>query len=348
MTTHQPAPPAGRQTSLLDLLPGGLPSPKKRLGRHAVVAAASPPRRNDPTIKENPIRFVDHLAGIGGFHLALASLGAQCVFASENDPLARATYQNNFHINRPELFTSGRFASDIGAVDPADIPEHDIVTAGFPVRPFSFEEMQRGHDEHIALLIELARIIRYTQPRAYIFEDVAGLRFHHHGATFAAIRNTMTSQLGYSFHTAVLRACDFGLPQLRPRLFMVGFRDPSTPFAFPDPVPLTQSLGDILGGQCDRELSYTLLGNGLSNHATAQVSWDTYSVDGRVHRLTSREAAALQGFPDDFKLPRSRTCALRQLGNAVAVPVASAVAREVISALRAASSHSTDTKEMPA
>ncbi|MDL9944545.1 DNA (cytosine-5-)-methyltransferase [Gordonia sp. ABSL11-1] len=347
MTTPHPAPPAERQTSLLDLLSTGSPAPKSRLGRHA-VAAASPIRPKEPTSTEDPIRFVDDLAGIGGFHLALASLGAQCVFATENDPLARATYQNNFQTLRPELFSCGRFASDIGAVDPADIPEHDVVTASFPVQPFSFKEMQRGHDEHDTLLVHLARLIRHTQPRAYIFEDVAGLRFHHQGRTFAAIRNTMTSQLGYSFHTGVLRACDFGLPQLRPRLFMVGFKDPSTPFAFPDPVPLTQTLGDVLGGQCDRELSYTLLGSGLRDHANARVNWDTYTVDDRVHRLTSREAAALQGFPDGFKLPASRARALRQVGNSVAVPVASAVAREVISALRAAKPGSTANKEMPA
>ena len=347
MTTPHPAPPPGHQTSLLDLLPERSPSATGRLGRHA-VAAASPIYPKEPTSNEDPIRFVDHLAGIGGFHLALAGLGARCVFATENDPLARATYQKNFQTFRPELFSCGRFASDIGAVDPADIPEHDIVTAGFPVHPFSFEEMQPGHDEHDTLLVHLARLIRHTQPRAYIFEDVASLRFHHHGRTFAAIRNTMTSQLGYSFHTAVLRACDFGLPQLRPRIFMVGFRDPSTPFAFPDPMPLTQTLGDVLGRQCDRELSYTLLGSGLRNDANTRVNWDTYTVDGRVHRLTSREAAALQGFPDGFKLPASRTRALRELGNAVAVPVASAVGREVISALRAATSGSTASEELPA
>lgn len=149
----------------------------------------------------------------------------------------------------------------------------------------------------------------------------------------------MTTQLGYSFRTAVLRACDYGVPQLRPRLFMVGFRDPSTRFDFPEPIPLERTLSDVLGGRCDRELAYTLLASGAGKHVGQKFIWDAYLVNSREHHLTVREAAALQGFPDDFRFPAIRARALSQIGNAVAVPVATAVAHQVISALHA---HSDD------
>ncbi|WP_435084266.1 DNA cytosine methyltransferase [Gordonia hongkongensis] len=339
MTTPHPAQTERLQTSLLDLLPAGEPPTTSRLGRFA-IAAQSPTRPTELSNSQFPIRFVDHFAGIGGFHLALERLGAQCVFATEHDRFARMTYENNFAGRSPELFAEGRFAGDIADVDPRDIPAHEIVTAGFPCQPFSFAGRQRGlDDERGAMFYQLARLIMHARPAAFIFENVAGLRFHNRGTTFAAIRETMTTQLGYSFHTAVLRACDYGLPQLRPRLFMVGFRDPSTPFAFPEPVPLQFTLSDLFGGQCDRELAHTLLASGFNKHIGQQFNFDAYLVDSREHRLTAREAASLQGFPEDFLLPAMRSRALKQIGNAVAVPVATSVGRQVIAALQARSAH---------
>ncbi|MDF3284959.1 DNA cytosine methyltransferase [Gordonia sp. N1V] len=327
--------PELRQTSLLDLLPepGTVVPAVRRLGAAAVSGPLELPTSRDTGLGQ-PIRFVDHFAGIGGFHLALDSLGAQCVFATERDRFARTTYLNNFGPRCPDMFAAGHFAHDIADVDPADVPVHDIVTAGFPCQPFSFAGRQRGlDDERGVMFYQLARLIMHTRPRAFIFENVAGLRFHNHGTTFAAIRETMTTQLGYSFRTAVLRACDYGLPQLRPRLFMVGFRDPSIPFTFPEPTPLGFTLSDLFGGHCDRELAYTLLASGFNKHVGQKFNFDAYLVDSREHRLTAREAATLQGFPDDFLLPAIRARALAQIGNAVAVPVATAVARQVITAL---------------
>jgi DNA (cytosine-5)-methyltransferase 1 len=276
------------------------------------------------------MRVADLFAGIGGFHLGFNEAGGTTVFACESDAQARATYEQNFAAHAPDLFRGGRFASDIADVKAIDMPAYDVLTAGFPCQPFSYAGKSGGFmDRRGVLFYHLARLIMETRPEAFVFENVPGLRSHQHGITYAAIRETMTTQLGYSFHTAVLKACDYGVPQLRPRLFMVGFRDPSTPFAWPEPVPLRMTLSDVLHGDCDRQVSRTVLASGYDKRSGQKFNWDGYIVDGRHHNLTVDEVRSLQGFPDDFILPRLRSAAMRQLGNAVAVPVAAAVAGQV-------------------
>ncbi|MBB3602758.1 site-specific DNA-cytosine methylase [Mycolicibacterium sp. BK556] len=176
---------------------------------------------------------------------------------------------------------------------------------------------------------EIARILRAKRPAAFFLENVKGLLRHDGGRTFDVIRTVLRNDLGYSLHTNVIRACDFGVPQLRPRLLMVGFRDPSTPFEFPEPVALRTTLGDVLGGVCERTVSRTLLASGHEKPYGRSFNWAHYLVNGQVHRLTPAEALALQGFPPDFRLPASYTAAMRLVGNSVAVPAVAATARQI-------------------
>ncbi|PVB05462.1 DNA cytosine methyltransferase [Mycobacteroides abscessus] len=280
--------------------------------------------------------MADLFAGIGGFHLAFAQIGARTVFACENNPTARRVYETNFRASSPELFDSGNFAGDITILEPEQVPDHDVLTAGFPCQPFSTAGKRRGFTDTRGLhFFEIARILDAKRPAAFFLENVKGLLRHDGGRTFDIIRTVLTEDLGYSLHAQVIRACDFGVPQLRPRLFMVGFCNPATPFAFPEPVPLTTTLSDVLGGRCEREVSRTLLASGYHKPYGKKFNWAHYLVDGRVHRLTAREALALQGFPDDFQVPDSYSTAMRLIGNSVAVPAAQATATEIARSLGA-------------
>ncbi|MDO3109829.1 DNA cytosine methyltransferase [Mycobacteroides abscessus] len=315
------------------------PRTRELLHRHGHYAPAVPPKppANQPnTAAARQLRMVDLFAGIGGFHLAFGRLGARCVLACENNPTARRVYEANFKASAPELFDGGNFAGDITVLGPEEVPEHDVLTAGFPCQPFSTAGKRRGFTDTRGLhFFEIARILDSKRPAAFFLENVKGLIRHDEGRTFDIIRTVLTEDLGYSLHAQVIRACDFGVPQLRPRLFMVGFRSSATPFTFPEPIPLTTTLSDVLGGQCERAVSRTLLASGYHKPYGKKFNWAHYLVDGHVHRLTPREALALQGFPDSFQIPDSYSTAMRLIGNSIAVPAAEATARQIARSLGA-------------
>ena len=132
------------------------------------------------------------------------------------------------------MFSQGNFAEDIMTVNPNDIPDFDILTAGFPCQPFSLAGKQKGFaDPRGTIFFEIIRILEAKKPKAFFLENVRNLISHDKGRTFATIRHSLEA-LGYSFHFKVVKACDFGLPQYRPRVFMVGFKNKQTQFTFPE------------------------------------------------------------------------------------------------------------------
>lgn len=281
------------------------------------------------------IKFIDLFAGIGGFHLALHQLGAECVFASEWDEKARLTYEANYQRISPKLFKSGNFQGDITLVDKQKIPDFDLLTAGFPCQPFSQAGHKRGFDDmRGTLFFEIAEIIRIKQPSAFFLENVRHLYAHDNGQTFAKIKQVITEDLGYSLHEFVVKASDHGLPQLRPRLFMIGFRDPLTEFAPPKKRDLAFNMSDVMKGTVNREIGFTLRVGGKSSPITDRRNWDGYLVDGEVRRLTPDEAKKMQGFPDGFVFPVSRSEAMKQLGNSVAVWAIQDYAKQIITSLK--------------
>lgn len=281
------------------------------------------------------LTFIDLYAGIGGFHLALHSLGMECVFASERDRHARKTYEHNFKMLSPELFGSGNFAGDITETDPKDIPDHHILTAGFPCQPFSIAGKRRGFDdERGGAFFDILKIIKAKRPKAYFLENVRHLLSINGGKTFAKMKESLEA-LGYSFHWKVVRACDHGLPQYRPRLFMVGFRDKNIPFEFPEPIPLKTSMSDILKGQCPVQIGRTLLASGYGGKIGQKMNCTEYLVDGVPRHLSTEEAKRMMGFPVGFKFPVSVPQTFRQMGNGVAIPAVRATARAIKKALLA-------------
>ena len=279
-------------------------------------------------------KFIDLFAGIGGFHLAFHQLGAQCVFSSEWDESARKTYEHNFRLISPELFKSGNFVGDITKVDKSEIPDFDILCGGFPCQPFSQAGYKLGfEDTRGTLFFEIAEILRIKKPKAFFIENVRGLFKHDGGKTFQVISNTIMQDLGYSLHYGIVKASDHGLPQHRPRIFMVGFKDPAVPFNIPFKTPLEFTMSDVMQGKVDREIGFTLRVGGGRSPIDDRRNWDGYIVDGEVRRITPHEGKMMQGFPVDFEFPVSRAEALKQLGNSVAINAIRAWGNELIKSL---------------
>lgn len=300
------------------------------------------------------ITFIDLFCGIGGFHLALSSHGARCVFASDINADAQATYHENYN-----LWPFGDISNHID-----DIPVHDILCAGFPCQPFSMAGKQLGfNDTRGTLFFEILKIVNNKRPRAILLENVKNLVSHDGGRTFLIITKLLEAE-GYQIHYKVLNSKDFGVPQNRARIFIVAFREAVKRFEFPVYTGLSSKVGDILeesvsddftisdklwAGHQRRATLHKAQHKGFKHSLCNSESPYTrtltarYSKDGKEilleqeHKnprmLTPRECARLQGFPDTFKLARFNTASYKQFGNSVTVPVVSAIAGKIIDAL---------------
>lgn len=291
-------------------------------------------------------KFIDLFAGIGGFHMALHNVGAECVFASEIDKYARETYTENFRNKSPNLFKNNHFNADITSIEKEkikdEIPDFDILCGGFPCQPFSQAGFKKGFDDDRGnLFFHIAQIIEAKKPQAFLLENVRHLVNHDNGRTFSTIQHILENELGYSFYSKIIKASDFGLPQHRPRIFIVGFKndifkdDTAQRFKFPESKKeLDLTMSDVWEGKCNRDIGLTLRVGGRSSPIDDRRNWDGYWVNGEIRRLTPKEGKRMQGFPNDFKFPVTNIQAMKQLGNSVAVPVIQAIAKEIISYLQ--------------
>ena len=310
--------------------------------------------------EQQPLRFIDLFCGIGGFRIAFESADAKCVFSCDWDKHSQVTYEANFG-EKPH--------GDIHTIAVADIPKHNILCAGFPCQPFSiagvskklslgrkhgFQDEKQGN-----LFFEIANILDYHRPAAFVLENVKHLKNHDKGRTFQIIYNTLTEALGYTVFHKIIDAQSV-VPQHRERIFLVGFRE-RRHFEFPEFPKEGPRLGEIL----DREVpaKYTLTdhlwsylqayarkhkeaGNGFGFGLfgavdVARTLSARYHKDGseiliaqggrkNPRRLTPHECARLMGFPENFKIPVSDTQAYRQFGNSVVVPVVERIAKQVL------------------
>lgn len=293
-----------------------------------------------------PIKFIDLFAGIGGFHLALSSVGGECVFASEKDAHARQTYQHNFDTQHFELNT------DIRKIAPHQIPDHDILCAGFPCQPFSQAGLKKGFEdgedsERGNLFFCIVDILEAKRPKAFVLENVRHLIKHDNGRTFAIIQDLL-KKAGYTVYHQVLKASDYNIPQHRPRVFLVGFReaDGLPAFHFPPKMPLTYTMSDIWGGHCEKEIGFTLRVGGKGSTIDDRRNWEFYRVDGEVKRIGIDEGKKMMAFPEDYHFPVSKTQAMKQLGNSVCVEVVKQVAQSVVNYLGEHQSYFQEQDEM--
>jgi DNA (cytosine-5)-methyltransferase 1 len=296
---------------------------------------------------KKPLRFIDLFAGIGGFHLAFHRQGAECVYASEKDPFARKTYYENFRKISPELFEgdllgSPKFNDDITVVKniAKEIGEHDILCAGFPCQPFSQAGHKRGfneeHEDRGNMFFWIRDILAAKKPKAFFLENVRHLENHDDGRTFDTIKQILKVDLEYTIYSKIVKASDYGLPQHRPRIFIIGFSNDYVypeEFKFPEKKKLKFNMSDVWGGECSREIGFTLRVGGKGSGIDDRRNWDAYLVDGEVRRLGVEEGKRMMGFPKSYKFPVATGQAMKQLGNSVAVDAIQAVAEQLVAYL---------------
>lgn len=271
--------------------------------------------------------FIDLFCGIGGFHLALQGLGGVCVYACDIDKDAQRVYQANF----PE---TTNFKGDITLEEnTATIPENaDILCAGFPCQPFSVIGKILGQkDLRGRLLYDVFRILIDKKPKIVMLENVPNILNDHKTMEYIA---ASMANAGYVSHQELLKACDYGLPTHRKRLYIVAIRKDmagSDTFTYPEPIPLVMTMSDVFGGECEKKIGYTLRVGGRRSGIKDKHNWDAYMVDGKVKFIGVKEARMMMGFPDTFVFPEtSERKALKLLGNSVAVNVIREIAKRII------------------
>ncbi len=300
-------------------------------------------------------KLIDLFAGIGGIRLGFQKVfekKASFVFSSEIDKYAQKTYYENFG-DLPE--------GDITLIDASEIPSFDILLAGFPCQPFSNAGLKKGfNDTRGTLFFDIARIIKYHKPKVVFLENVKGFKNHDKGNTFKVVKTTL-EDMGYKVFAKVLNAKDFGVPQNRERIYIVAFSNKDIEFEFPVGTDKNTKLGNILldkvndkytisdklwAGHKRRKKEHRAKGNGFGYSMFNKDSKYTSTMSARYYKdgseilieqkdrnprkITPREAARLQGFPDEFKIPVSDTQSYKQFGNSVAVPVIEAIARNIL------------------
>jgi len=313
-----------------------------------------------PGPKTPKFKFIDLFAGIGGFRMAFQKTGGKCVFSSDCDKYSRETYEANYG-EKP--------VGDIRQVKVSDIPQHDILCAGFPCQPFSIAGVSKkislgrkhGFDDERQgnLFFEIAKILKEKKPKAFLLENVKNLRNHDKHRTFEIIYNTLTEELGYKVFYKIIDAQSV-VPQHRERIYIVGFKDHSVDFAFPEFPKEGPKLGTILEKTVPAKYTLTpnlwgylqayarkhaAAGNGfgfglVKTDDVARTLSARYYKDGseilvsqgagRIpRRLTPKECAALMGYPPNFTIPVSDTQAYRQFGNSVVVKVVEKLAAAI-------------------
>lgn len=298
------------------------------------------------------LKFIDLFCGIGGFRIAFEeaceenSIKPECVFSSDIDKYAQESYEANFG-EKP--------FGDITKIDEKEIPDHDILFAGFPCQPFSIIGQRKGmEDTRGTLFFDIARILKEKRPKAFILENVKQLVGHDKGKTLKVIVKSL-KDLGYHIQYSVLNALDYGLPQKRERIVIVGHREPIM-FTFPTPNRPYTSLTNILESKVSKKFfasdyikkkrsekhkssfypsiwhenkSGNICSYPYSCALRSGASHNYLLVNGE-RRLTPREMFRLQGFPDWYKIIVSDAQAKKQAGNAVPVNMIKAVVQKFL------------------
>ena len=324
-----------------------------------IMSFPTEPALKNPPREQCKFTTIDLFAGIGGIRQAFQRQGGYTVYSSEWDKFAQTTYRINFG-ETPD--------GDITQVDENDIPDHDILLGGFPCQPFSQAGLKKGfEDARGTLFFDIARILKAKRPKAFMLENVKQLRGHDKGKTLEVILNVL-DELNYYVPTPqILNAYDFGVPQNRERLIIVGFNKDYLPHNYEEFIyPTGQShegikVGNILEenvpdrftisdklwqGHLARKKMHEEKGNGFGFCLFNKDSKYTSTISARYYKdgsealieqngknprmLTPRECARLQGFPEEFIIPVSNARSYKQFGNSVCIPVIEAVAKQMV------------------
>lgn len=262
---------------------------------------------------KHELKFIDLFCGIGSFHYSFKKLGWKCIMSCDINKSVKETYKENYNINP---------LGDIIDINPSDIPNYDILCAGFPCQPFSQCGKQKGFtDDRGTLFFNIMKFIQVNRPKIIILENVQGLLTHNEGQTFQKIKASIEEEK-YTIKYNVLKCSDYGLPQMRKRLFIIAVRND---------IPLVNKLTEIfdfneykkeitlsqlLKKNFEKNVAYTIRCGGKHSPINDRHNWDGYIVDGKEYRLSIEDCLKIQGF-NDFKLKGTVTEQWNQLGNTI-------------------------------
>lgn len=318
------------------------------------------------------MKFIDLFCGIGGFRIAFESVGGECVFSSDIDKYACETYRANF--NEYPL-------NDITKIDEKELPDFDILCAGFPCQPFSIGGLRKGfNDTRGTLFYDIERILREKKPKAFILENVKGLANHDKGKTLKVIINKLSKRvnyqqnesksndcLNYDVHYRVINSKQFGVPQNRERIYIIGF-EKNTNFQFPK-INKEKKITDIIDYSLEKNTNSEILEKNIKTHLeqhkkyseikdleyllayevrksrcafrfdnlsptlTAKMGTGGNNVPVLVNhrrKLSTNECLRIQGYPKNFKIKPNYSQSYKQIGNSVSVTVIKALAKEMV------------------
>lgn len=264
--------------------------------------------------EDEKIKFIDLFCGIGSFHYSFKKLNWECVMSCDIDKAVKETYKENYGLSP---------LGDITEIEPKNIPNYDILCAGFPCQPFSQCGQHKGFDDKRGtLFFNIMKFVEYHKPKIIILENVQGLLNHDGGKTFDRIKNDIETA-NYTITYKVIKCSDYGLPQMRKRLIIVGIRNNTEIVKHIDKVlnfdeyKKETTLTELLGKNFEKKTAYTIRCGGKNSPIDDKHNWDGYMVDGKEYRLTKEDCLKIQGFNPDFKLCGNNKDQWKQLGNTI-------------------------------
>jgi DNA (cytosine-5)-methyltransferase 1 len=268
-----------------------------------------------PEFKDNQkIKFIDLFCGIGSFHYSFKKLNWECVMSCDIDNAVKETYKENYGVLP---------LGDITEIDPQNISAYDILCAGFPCQPFSQCGQHKGFDDKRGtLFFNIMKFVEYHKPSIIILENVQGLLNHDGGKTFERIKCDIETA-NYKIAYKVIKCSDYGLPQMRKRLIIVGIRNDVESAKHIDKIldldeyKQEHTLTELLGKNFEKKTAYTIRCGGKNSPINDKHNWDGYIVDGKEYRLTKEDCLKIQGFNPDFKLCGNNNDQWKQLGNTI-------------------------------
>ena len=274
--------------------------------------------------KCNHVKYIDLFCGMGSFHYSFQSLGFRCVMACDIYKPAKENYKKNFNID---------VLDDICDIEPSCIESYDILCAGFPCQPFSQAGHHKGFkDSRGTMFSQVMRFVKINVPKVIILENVQALLNHDKGKSFVKIKEELENE-GYNVIYKILKCSDYGIPQMRKRLFILGFKNIEVTnlenfFELSDYEKST-TLTNYLGKNFEKDIAYTLRCGGKNSPIDDRHNWDGYWVDGKEYRLTIDDGLKLQGFYNyDFQGNKNEKW--KMLGNTIPTIFTEIIGKQLI------------------
>lgn len=260
------------------------------------------------------IKFIDLFCGIGSFHYSFKKNNWECVMACDIDDVVKKTYEANYGMVP---------LGDITEIEPKNIPTFDILCAGFPCQPFSQCGKHNGfNDKRGTLFFNIMKFVDYHKPNIIILENVQGLLNHDKGKTFEKIKCDIQTA-NYTITYKIMKCSDYGLPQMRKRLIIIGIRNDTELVKNIEKLlnfneyKKESTLSELLNRNFEKKIAYTIRCGGKNSPIDDKHNWDGYMVDGKEYRLTIDDCLKIQGFDSNFKLCGNTKDKWKQLGNTI-------------------------------